>query len=136
VFVSISDPIAQGFVASIAKPGGNLTGFSAYEFSIVGKWLDLLKQIAPGLARVGVMFNPDTSPQSKFFMRSVEAAAPSRGLQAIVLPIHATADIQPASENFVLAGNGGLILPTDAFTRRSGRHSWRNHRMPKSPAAD
>jgi len=117
VFVLVSDPVAQGFVASISKPGGNLTGFSAYEFSIGGKWLDLLKQIAPSLARVGVMFNPDTSPQSKFFMQSVEAAAPSRGLQAIVLPIHATADIEPALENFARAGDGGLILPTDAFTR-------------------
>jgi putative ABC transport system substrate-binding protein len=107
VFVLVSDPVAQGFVASISKPGGNLTGFSAYEFSIGGKWLDLLKQIAPSLARVGVMFNPDTSPQSKFFMHSVEAAAPSRGLQAIVLPIHATADIEPALENFARAGTAG-----------------------------
>src|SRR5262249_3521578 len=65
VFVQVSDPVAQGFVASVAKPGGNLTGFSMYEFAIGGKWVDLLKEIAPGLARVGVMFNPDTSPQSK-----------------------------------------------------------------------
>src|SRR6516162_6006847 len=71
VFTQVSDPVAQGFVASVAKPGGNLTGFSAYEFSIGGKWLELLKEIAPGLARIGVMFNPDTSPQSKFFMRSI-----------------------------------------------------------------
>ena len=77
VFVQVSDPVAQGFVASLTKPGGNLTGFSLYEFSIGGKWLDLLKEVAPGLARVAVMFNPDTSPQSKFFMRSVEAAAQS-----------------------------------------------------------
>ena len=77
VFTQVSDPVAQGFVASVAKPGGNLTGFSAYEFSIGGKWLELLKEIAPGLARIGVMFNPDTSPQSKFFMRSIEAAAPT-----------------------------------------------------------
>ena len=76
VFVQVSDPVAQGFVASVAKPGGNLTGFTAYEFSIGGKWVDLLKEIAPGLTRVAVMFNPDTSPQSMFFMRSVEAAAP------------------------------------------------------------
>src|SRR6516225_2474242 len=59
VFTQVSDPVAQGFVASVAKPGGNLTGFSAYEFSIGGKWLELLKEIAPGLARIGVMFNPD-----------------------------------------------------------------------------
>src|SRR5262245_49251418 len=79
VFLQVSDPVAQGFVASVARPGGNLTGFSAYEFSIGNKWLDLLKEIAPGLARVGVVFNPDTSPQSKFFVRSVEAAATPLG---------------------------------------------------------
>ena len=84
---------------------------------IVGnKWLDLLKEIAPGLTRVGVMFNPDTSPQSKFFMRSIEAAAPSLGVQASVIPVRATADIEPAFERFAHVPNGGLILPTDSFT--------------------
>jgi len=83
VFVQVSDPIAQGFVASLTKPGANLTGFSAYEFSTGGKWLDLLKEIAPGLTRVAVLFNPDTSPQSKFFMRAVETAASSRGVRAM-----------------------------------------------------
>jgi ABC-type uncharacterized transport system substrate-binding protein len=60
VFVSVSDPVAQGFVASVRQPGGNITGFSRYEFSIGGKWLGLLKEAAPGLVRVAVMFNPDT----------------------------------------------------------------------------
>jgi putative tryptophan/tyrosine transport system substrate-binding protein len=62
VFVGVSDPVAQGFVASVRQPGGNLTGFSLYEFSIGGKWLNLLKETAPGLARVAIMYNPDTSP--------------------------------------------------------------------------
>src|SRR5262245_383247 len=84
VFLQVSDPVEQGFVASMTSPGGNLTGFSMYEFSVGGKWVDLLKEIAPALARVAVMFNPDTSPQSKFFMRSIEAAAPSHGVQAVV----------------------------------------------------
>jgi putative tryptophan/tyrosine transport system substrate-binding protein len=117
VFVMVSDPVAQGFVASVAKPGGNLTGFSMYEYAIGGKWMDLLKAAAPGLARVAVMFNPETSPQSKFFMRSIEAAAPSLGLQAIALPVRATADVEPAVERFAREPNGGLILPTDTFTR-------------------
>jgi putative tryptophan/tyrosine transport system substrate-binding protein len=115
VFIQVSDPVAQGFVANVTKPGGNLTGFSMYEFAIGNKWLDLLKEIAPGLARVGVMFNPDTSPQSKFFMRSIEAAAPSLGVQTSVIPVRATADIEPAFERFT-APNSGLILPTDTFT--------------------
>jgi putative tryptophan/tyrosine transport system substrate-binding protein len=116
VFVQVSDPVEQGFVASLTKPGGNLTGFSMYEFSIGGKWVNLLKEVAPGLARVGVMFNPDTSPQSKFFMRSVEVAAQSLGVQAIVVPVRATADIEPAFESFARAPSGGLILTTDPFT--------------------
>src|SRR5262249_58378242 len=68
VFVRVSDPVAQGFVASLPKPSGNLTGFSGTEFSVGGKWLDLLKEIAPSLTRVAIMFNPDTAPQAKFFV--------------------------------------------------------------------
>ena len=117
VFVQVSDPVEQGFVASITKPGGNLTGFSMFEFSVGGKWVDLLKEIAPSLARVAVMFNPDTSPQSKFFMRSIEAAAPSLGVQVIAVPVRATADIEPAIESFARTPNGGLILTSDTFTR-------------------
>jgi len=117
VFIQVSDPVEQGFVASLTKPGGNLTGFSQFEFSVGGKWLDLLKEITPGLARVAVMFNPDTSPQSKFFMRSIEAAAPSLGVQVIAVPVRATADIEPAIESFARTPNGGLILTSDTFTR-------------------
>ena len=96
VFVQVSDPVEQGFVANMRRPGGNLTGFSLYEFSLGGKWLDLLKEVAPSLTRVAVMFNPDTSPQSKFFMQAIEAAAPSHGVQAIAVPVRTTADIEPA----------------------------------------
>jgi putative tryptophan/tyrosine transport system substrate-binding protein len=117
VFVMVSDPVAQGFVASVAKPGGNLTGFSMYEYSIGGKWVDLLKAAAPDLARVAVMFNPETSPQSKFFMHSVETAGPSLGVQAIDILVRATADIEPAVISFARQPNGGLILPTDSFIR-------------------
>jgi ABC-type uncharacterized transport system substrate-binding protein len=117
VFVQVSDPVAQGFVTNVTHPGGNLTGFSLFEFSVGGKWVDLLKEIAPGLARVAVMFNPETAPQSKFFMSSIEAVAPSLGVQAIAVPVRATADIEPAMESFARVPHGGLILPTDTFTR-------------------
>jgi ABC-type uncharacterized transport system substrate-binding protein len=116
VFTQVSDPVAQGFVASMTRPGGNLTGFGAYEFSIGGKLLDLLKEIAPGLAGVAVMFNPDTSPQSKFFMRSIEAAGQSLGVQTMAVQVHATGDIEPAIENIAHQRNCGLILTTDTFT--------------------
>jgi putative ABC transport system substrate-binding protein len=117
VFVQVSDPVAQGFVPSLSHPGGNITGFSQYEFSIAGKWLDLLKKIEPGLERVAVMFNPDTAPQSRFFMQSAETAAQALGVQAIAAPVRATADIEPALERFASVPNGGLLLPTDTFTR-------------------
>jgi putative tryptophan/tyrosine transport system substrate-binding protein len=116
VFVRVSDPVAQGFVASLPKPGGNLTGFSGTEFSVGGKWLDLLKEIAPGLERVAIMFNPDTAPQAKLFMHSIEAAALSLRVQSVVVHVRATADIEPAVESFARAPSGGLILTTDPFT--------------------
>ena len=117
MFVAVSDPVAQGFVANVTRPGGNLTGFGMFEFSVGGKWVDLLKETAPRLARVGVMFNPDTLPQSKFFMHSIEAAAPSLGVQVMPIPVRATSDIEPAIESFARVPNGGLILPTDSFIR-------------------
>jgi putative tryptophan/tyrosine transport system substrate-binding protein len=117
VFVGVSDPVEQGFVASMRQPGGNLTGFSNFEFSTGGKWLDLLKDVAPDLTRVAVIFNPDTSPQSDFFLRAIEAAAPSHGVQAIALSVRATIDIEPALASFARQPNGGLMLPTDSFTR-------------------
>ena len=139
VFVQVSDPVEQGFVTNVTRPGGNLTGFSMFEFSVGGKWLELLKEIAPGLARVGVMFNPDTSPQSKFFMRSIEAAAPSHGVQAVVVPVRATGDVEPAFENFARTPNGGLILPTDSFTNLRNKlvaDLATRHRVPAISAYD
>jgi len=117
----------------VTRPGGNLIGFSMFEFSIGGKWLDLLKEISPRLARVGVMFNPDASPQSSFFMRSIEAAALSLGELASVIPVRATADIEPAFERFARAPNGGMILRTDTFTRLRQKADRRTGR-PVSPA--
>jgi putative tryptophan/tyrosine transport system substrate-binding protein len=116
VFLRVSDPVAQGFITSVTQPGGNVTGFSAYEFSIGGKWLNLLKEVAPGLERVAVMFNPDTSPQSKFFIQVIEAAASSLGVEAITMPVRASADIELALASFARRPSGGLILPTDGFT--------------------
>jgi putative ABC transport system substrate-binding protein len=115
VFLSVSDPVAQGFVASMAKPGGNLTGFSNFEFSIGGKWLDLLKEVAPGLARVAVMYNPETSPQSKFLMPAIATAARSLGVEATAVEVQKTGDIEPAIASLARQPNGGLILPTDTF---------------------
>jgi putative ABC transport system substrate-binding protein len=115
VFVQVSDPVAQGFVQSLARPGGNITGFSAFEFSIGGKWLDLLKQMSPGLARVAVMMNPEIDPQSKFWLKSVEAAAPSLGVEVITPILRSTADLEAATERLSRQPNSGLIFPTGSF---------------------
>src|SRR5438067_787271 len=94
VFLQVSDPVAQGFVPNVTHPGGNITGFSMFEFSISSKWIDLLKEIAPNIARVAVMFNPDTSPQSTFFIRSIEAAAPKFNVQASAVPVRTTMELE------------------------------------------
>jgi putative ABC transport system substrate-binding protein len=115
VFVAVTDPVVQGFAASMARPGGNLTGFTPYEVSIGSKWLDLLKQVAPDLARVAVMYNPETSLQSKFFMPAITSAARSLGVEATVAEVQKTGDIDPAIASLTRQPNGGLILPTDTF---------------------
>jgi putative ABC transport system substrate-binding protein len=121
VFVQVSDPVAQHFVASFTRPGGNLTGFAAFEFSIGGKWIELLKQIAPALARMAVMFNPDVSPQNEYLLRAIEADAASFAVQIVAARVHSDAEIEAALANFSQEPNGGLILPTDnyAITREA-----------------
>src|SRR6516165_11094626 len=94
VFVQVADPVAQCFVPNIRQPGGNLTGFSFFEFSLGGKWLDLLKEVAPSLERIAIFFNPDTAPQFKFFMQAIEAAASSRRVKTIAVPIATSSDIE------------------------------------------
>jgi len=115
VFIQVSDPVAQGFVSSLAHPGGNITGFTAFETSMGGKWVDLLKQMAPSLKRVALVFNPEVSPQSKFFVGAVEAAAPSFGVEVAVAPLHDDAGIEPAIETLSRQPGTGLIFPPDSF---------------------
>src|SRR5262249_13530563 len=92
-----------------------ITGFSAFEFSIGGRWIELLKQVSPGLAHVALVFNPDTSPQSKFLVSPLESAARSLAVEATAAPVHAVADIERAIETVSRRPNGGLIFPTDSF---------------------
>src|SRR5262245_43899532 len=95
VFVRVSDPVVVGFVPSLANPGGNVTGFTNFEPSIAGKWLELLKEIAPRMTRVTVMFNPATAPGGgSYFLRLVEAAAPSFAVKVSAAPVHNVAEIE------------------------------------------
>jgi putative ABC transport system substrate-binding protein len=116
VFVQVSDPIAQGFVTSLAHPDGNITGFAAYEFSVGGKWLDLLKQMVPDLKRAAVMFNPEIAPQSKPFFGAVEAVGQSMGVEVKAVPLHAAGDFEPAMARVAKQSNAGLVFPPDNFT--------------------
>jgi ABC-type uncharacterized transport system substrate-binding protein len=116
VFVLVTDPVTQGFVPRMSRPGGNITGFTNNEFSVGGKWVDLLKEVAPSLARVAVMYNPDTSPQAEFFMRAIETAALALDVKTVTLLVRTEADIMPALANFAGLPNGGLIMPSDSFT--------------------
>ncbi len=117
VFVQVSDPVAQGFVASLTRPGGNITGFSAFEFTIGSKWVELLKDVVPDLVRVGVMSNPETSPQTMHFLRAIESAASTYGLELVRLPVRTSSEVEQAIEQFAAKPGSGLILPTDSFTR-------------------
>jgi putative ABC transport system substrate-binding protein len=114
VFIMIYEPVAQGFVQSLAHPGGNTTGFTMVEATVGAKWLGLLKQIAPHLARVAFMFNP-SNPGPMQSYRSVEAAAPNNGVEAVKIPVHGPAEIEAAMTMLGREPGGGLIVPPDAF---------------------
>jgi putative tryptophan/tyrosine transport system substrate-binding protein len=117
VFVEVSDPLAQGFIPSLAHPGGNITGFTAFRLSMGGQWIELLREIAPTVARVLLIFNPETSPQSRIFSQSIEAAAASLAVEVNQVSVRDTADIESAIEHFSRQPNGGLIVPSDTFTQ-------------------
>jgi putative tryptophan/tyrosine transport system substrate-binding protein len=115
VIATVADPISSGFVTNLGRPGGNVTGFALYEPGMGGKWVELLKQIAPGVTRVALLFNPATTVPVKFYMSSIEAAASSFAIQASTAPVHAKDEIEGVIAS--LAGNpgAGLIAMPDLF---------------------
>ena len=117
VFVGVSDPIGTGFVASLPRPGGNLTGFINLEASMGGKWLQLLTEIAPSVKRVAIMFNPDRAPGSgSYFLPSFEAAARALQLEPAVAPVHDDAEVKTVITSLGREPGGGLVVPPDGFT--------------------
>ena len=97
VFAIVSDPVGAGLVAKLSQPGGNITGFINIEASMGGKWLELLKEIAPGVRRAAIMFNPDTAPGGwSYFLTSFETAARSLGVEPITAAVRSDADIENA----------------------------------------
>jgi putative tryptophan/tyrosine transport system substrate-binding protein len=115
IFANVSDPVGSGFVNSLARPGGNVTGFNNLEGSLSGKWLDLLKEIAPRIDRVAILFNPATAPYSKYYLNPLKAAAARLGVQAIAAPIHDTSELETVFTALARTPNGGLIIMPDSF---------------------
>jgi putative tryptophan/tyrosine transport system substrate-binding protein len=115
VFMSVGDPVASGIVPRLDRPGGNVTGFATFETSLGGKWLELLSEIAPGLKRAAIIFNPETTPASTY-MRSFETAARSLKVEAITAPVHSDAEIEAAIIALGREPGGGLVVMPDVFT--------------------
>jgi ABC-type uncharacterized transport system substrate-binding protein len=116
VFVTVSDPIASGFATSLARPGGNVTGFALFESSMGGKWVELLKQIAPRTVHVALLFNPATVVPLKIYMPSIQAAASSLAIQVSTAPVHAKDEIEGVIAAQARNPGGGLIVTPDSFT--------------------
>jgi putative ABC transport system substrate-binding protein len=113
VFASVADPIGSGFVANLARPGGNITGVMQYEASVTGKWLAMLKEIAPSLVRVGFVANPKTATFYNYYVQAAEAAASSLGIELAPILVENATDIERAIGSFASAPNGGLVLLPD-----------------------
>jgi putative ABC transport system substrate-binding protein len=115
VFASLIDPVASEIVARLDRPGANITGFGILQASLGGKWLQVLSEIAPGLKRAAIMFNPDTAPVSTF-MPSLETAARLLKIVPIVTPVHGDVEIETAMAAFGRESGGGLVVMGDPFT--------------------
>jgi putative ABC transport system substrate-binding protein len=114
VFTNVSDPVANGIVARLDRPSGNITGFAVAEASMGGKWLELLSEIAPGLKRAAILFNPDTSPASTY-VPSLETAARSLKVAPVTAPVHSDAEIETAIAALGREPGGGLVVMPGAF---------------------
>jgi putative ABC transport system substrate-binding protein len=114
VFAAVTEPVAQGIVQSCAHPGGNMTGFTYLEPSVGGKWVELLKRVAPDVKHITVIFNPNASPYFQLFYQAIEVAALKFEVRAAAAPVHDTSDIERVMTT--LGPGGGLIVSPDAFS--------------------
>ena len=128
VFVQVTDPVSSGFVASIPRPGGNVTGFITMEGSIAGKWLELLKEIAPRVERAAIVFNPATATYFEYFLNSFKAAAASFRVEAITAPVRDMSELESIIAAQASAPNGGLIVMPDPFMAPIAQRSRRSRR--------
>ena len=115
IFAFVTDPVGSGFVESFPRPGGNVTGISTMEPTMPGKWLELLKEIAPRVARVAFLFNPATAPYAEYYLKPFKAAAPSFAVEAIAAPVNDTFELESVIAAQAHEPNGGLIVMPNAF---------------------
>jgi putative tryptophan/tyrosine transport system substrate-binding protein len=116
VFAAVIDPLGQGFVANLARPGSNITGFTNMEFTVLGKMLELLKEIAPNVIRAAAMFNPMTGSYVPGYLHLSETSSASLGIKLAAMPVHDVAEIEATVGNLGRQSGSGLILPPEPFT--------------------
>jgi putative ABC transport system substrate-binding protein len=116
IFGTVADPVGSKFVASLARPGGNATGFATIEGSLGGKWLELLKEIAPRVSRAAFVFNPTTAPYAEYYLSPFKAAAASFGVEAFASPVRDKSELESAIAGQAREPNGGLIVLNEEFT--------------------
>jgi putative tryptophan/tyrosine transport system substrate-binding protein len=133
VFNVVNEPVAMGYIASLAHPGGNITGFSNLEPSVGTKWLELLQELAPQVRRVAVIFNSQVNPSATLFASAIQDTAQKLGLEVLAAPVHEATGIESTMTTLGAQGAGGVIFPTINFTA-SHRHAIFNlatrHRLP------
>jgi len=116
IMAAVNDPVEQGFVSSLAHPGGNITGFTFIDFQMVGKWLEMLKEAAADVSHAVLMFNPETSPHYYAYLRSFEAMPRSIAVEVAAAPVRSTTEVEAALAKLGRDPGGGLIIAPDAFT--------------------
>ncbi len=133
VFAVVNDPVGQGFISSLARPGGNITGFTFVEFAMIGKWSGMLKDVSPDLSRVALMFNPDTAPYYEAYLRSFERMPWSIPVAVSAAPVRNAAEIEEVIAKLGREPGSGLIAPPDPFIiaqRDAILRSAKKHRVP------
>jgi putative ABC transport system substrate-binding protein len=116
VFAGVADPVGQGFVASLARPGGNMTGFATNELATIGKMLEMLNEMVPAVTRAHVMFNPSTAPYVSTYLHTLRAVRLPSSVELVPLTVHVKDDIESAIAKLAREQGSGLIVPNDAFT--------------------
>jgi putative tryptophan/tyrosine transport system substrate-binding protein len=116
VFAALADPVGSGFIASLSRPGGNITGVMQYEPSVTGKWLAMLKETAPRLTRVAFMINPKTAPFYNYYLGAAKPLSQSVGIELVPTFVEDPTEINRAIESFARVPNGGLLVPPDITT--------------------